>query len=160
MDRLMDFLIKKAPYVLAVILGFIAPGNILLFVWNQSLYMEMDVVKLLVLSFGISYIAFIPNLLIAFIASNTLDKKGEINRYPIKFQFIFYSISAIGITCIELLLAIFYRLCKIEASLSKIVFELANGTITALGILLIIKFMQWSYHKIKKIIKYDQPSDN
>ena len=67
MDKLVKFLTKKVGYVLAVILGFIAPGNVLLFAWDRNLYLEMDVVKLLILSFSISFITFIPNLIASFI---------------------------------------------------------------------------------------------
>ena len=42
MDRLIEFLTTKVGYVLTVILGFIVPGNVLIFVWNRNMYLEID----------------------------------------------------------------------------------------------------------------------
>ena len=49
MDKLIEFLTTKVGYVLTIVLGFIAPGNVLIFVWNRNMYLEMDIVKLLIL---------------------------------------------------------------------------------------------------------------
>ena len=59
MDRLIEFLTTKVGYVLTVILGFIVPGNVLIFVWNRNMYLEIDIIKLLILSFSISFVALI-----------------------------------------------------------------------------------------------------
>lgn len=53
MDELFKFLAEKVNYVAVIILGFIIPGNVLIFVWNQELYFEIDIIRLLILSFGI-----------------------------------------------------------------------------------------------------------
>lgn len=45
MDRLIEFLTTKVGYVLTVILGFIVPGNVLIFVWNRNVYLEIDIIK-------------------------------------------------------------------------------------------------------------------
>ena len=49
MDKLIEFLTTKVGYVLTIVLGFIAPGNVLIFVWNRNMYLEMDIVILLIL---------------------------------------------------------------------------------------------------------------
>lgn len=51
MDELFKFLAEKVNYVAVIILGFIIPGNVLIFVWNQELYFEIDIIRLLILSF-------------------------------------------------------------------------------------------------------------
>lgn len=164
MDRLIEFLIKKAPYVLAVILGFIAPGNLFLFVWNRSLYVEMDVIKLLILSFGITYIVFIPNTII-FMLLYSIHKKREKEKqmqFTVKFQFVVYSACTMLLTVIELLTYIFYNVCGIQVTLNNLVSYFGIGTAITIVILLFYKFMQWILYKWEenKINNSNQPSND
>lgn len=157
MDRLMDFLIKKAPYVLVIILGFIAPGNVFLFIWNRSLYMEMDVIKLLILSFGITYIAFIPNSVLGILVYFIHKKREKENQFTTKFQFIFYTSFTMILTVIELLTYIFFKLCGSKQTLSSFVIEFGIGIGIAIIILLLYKFSQSMLYKNKKS---NQPSND
>ena len=155
-EKLSEFLIQKAPYVLVIILGFIAQGNMFIFVYDKSLYMEMDVAKLLILSFGISFITYIPNAIIMFLIYwiQKVREKG----YSLKFQFLFYSISAMLLTDTDLLTYVFFKLCGIQTSISDIVFKFGIGIIIAIAFLLLYKLGQYLYYK--KIIKSNQPSND
>lgn len=64
MDELVKYLTSKMGYTLAIIFGFGVPGNVLIFMWNRELYLEMDIFKLLIISFGIPFMLFIPNLIL------------------------------------------------------------------------------------------------
>jgi Mn2+/Fe2+ NRAMP family transporter len=82
MDELFKLLVKKVNYVAIIILGFIIPGNVLIFVWNQDLYFEIDIIRLLVLSFGIAFIVYVPNfiLMILLIAFKAILTEGDKER--------------------------------------------------------------------------------
>lgn len=64
MDELIKFLTSKLGYTLGAILGFGLPGNLFIFVWDRELYLDMNLIKLLILSFAISFVLFIPNILL------------------------------------------------------------------------------------------------
>lgn len=155
-EKLSEFLIQKAPYVLVIILGFIAQGNMFIFVYDKSLYMEMDVAKLLILSFGISFITYIPNAIIMFLIYWIQKVRDREKEYSLKFQFLFYSISAMVLTDVELLTYVFFKLCGIQTSISDIVFKFGIGAIIVIAFLLLYKLGQYLYYK--KIIKSNQPS--
>lgn len=85
MDELVKYLTSKIGYTLAAIFGFGIPGNVLIFMWNRELYLEMDIFKLLIISFGIPFMLFIPNLIsviefmiIRSYLSKKEDETGEI----------------------------------------------------------------------------------
>lgn len=59
MDELVKVLASKMGYTLTVIFGFGLPGNLLVFVWDRNLYLEMNIVKLIILSFGIAFAFFV-----------------------------------------------------------------------------------------------------
>lgn len=85
MDELIKFLTTKIGYTLTIILGFIVPGNMFVFVWNRNLYMEMNIIKLLLLSFGIPFLIFIPcgvfSLLLVYIMEKILKKESSFSMY-------------------------------------------------------------------------------
>ena len=85
MDELIKFLTTKIGYTLTIILGFIVPGNMFVFVWNRNLYMEMNIIKLLLLSFGIPFLIFIPcgvfSLLLVHIMEKILKKESSFSMY-------------------------------------------------------------------------------
>ena len=53
MDELIKYMISKIGYTLTAIIGGALPGSLLIFVWNRKLYMELDLLKLIILSFAI-----------------------------------------------------------------------------------------------------------
>lgn len=112
MEKLVEFLTTKLGYVLMIILGFIAPGNILIFVWNKDIYLAMDVIKLLVLSFGVSFVTFIPNLIVVIIIYFIHGNEKEIDT---KQKFKFDVLYCIGVTVVmnitEIISAIFLEIC-------------------------------------------------
>lgn len=81
MDELVKYLTSKMGYTLAIIFGFGVPGNVLIFMWNRELYLEMDIFKLLIISFGIPFMLFIPNLILVvevmILRSHFLKKEDE-----------------------------------------------------------------------------------
>ena len=56
MDELIKYMISKIGYTLTAIIGGALPGSLLIFVWNRKLYMELDLLKLIILSFAITLI--------------------------------------------------------------------------------------------------------
>lgn len=120
MDELIKFLTSKIGYTLTAILGFGLPGNLFIFVWNRSLYVELDIVKLLVLSFAISFGLFIPNLLIflsVISAKNQISKK-KYGIYNIAF-------SAILATIIEITVMIVIKILNPEYTI-KVLLEMIS----------------------------------
>lgn len=79
MDELFKFLAEKVNYVAVIILGFIIPGNVLIFVWNQELYFEIDIIRLLILSFGIAFMVYVPNFILTtlFITIKSILTEGN-----------------------------------------------------------------------------------
>lgn len=139
MDKLIEFLTTKVGYVLTIVLGFIAPGNVLIFVWNRNMYLEMDIVKLLILSFSISFITFIPNLILTIIiyfihgGDKELDNKAET-----KFDVLYYTGSAIVLAVIEIIITIFMAICTDNFQLSVYVMDFGIIMTCAAIILLIV----------------------
>lgn len=139
MDKLIEFLTTKVGYVLKIVLGFIAPGNVLIFVWNRNMYLEMDIVKLLILSFSISFITFIPNLILTIIiyfihgGDKELDNKAET-----KFDVLYYTGSAIVLAVIEIIITIFMAICTDNFQLSVYVMDFGIIMTCAAIILLIV----------------------
>lgn len=79
MDKLVEFLTSKIGYVLVAILGFFVPGNVFMFIWNRELYMDMNVIKLIMLSFSIPFITFIPIFIIITIGYAVNEKISKVN---------------------------------------------------------------------------------
>ena len=78
MEKLVEFLASKIGYTLTVIAGFIVPGAMLIFVWNRDLYIQLDIIKLILVSFGISFILFVPVMIFGVnltIIKETISKK-------------------------------------------------------------------------------------
>lgn len=74
MDKLIEFLTTKIGYTIAVVLGFLIPGNMFIFIWRRDLYLEMDIIKLLLLSFGIPFLIYIPNFIVGILYMNLREK--------------------------------------------------------------------------------------
>lgn len=58
MEELIKFLTSKIGYTVLFALCIFAPGNLFVFVWNQELYLEMDIVKLIILTSVISCVIY------------------------------------------------------------------------------------------------------
>ena len=74
MDKLFEYLTSKIGFTLYAIIGFILPGVLFIFVWNRTLFLEIDVFKLILLSISISLPFFIVNLFIIIISNIVKEK--------------------------------------------------------------------------------------
>lgn len=102
---------------LIVILGFVAPGAMFIFIWNKELFKKMTMGKLVILSFGITNLAFIPNAMIG-IMFWTYDKVYETNSLIINT--IAYFILALIFALLEILSCIFLQIvCEDKAKQIK-----------------------------------------
>ena len=151
MDRLIEFLTTKVGYVLTVILGFIVPGNVLIFVWNRNMYLEIDIIKLLILSFSISFVTLIPNL-IAVIAMNFIKgvNKSSNNKEETKFDILYNIGFSVGLVVIEMIFVIFMAICTENFQLKTYIMY-AGLAIT--GIIIIYSAVMLLKQLIKKISK-------
>lgn len=151
MDRLIEFLTTKVGYVLTVILGFIVPGNVLIFVWNRNMYLEIDIIKLLILSFSISFVTLIPNL-IAVIAMNFIKdvNKSSNNKEETKFDILYNIGFSVGLVVIEMIFVIFMAICTENFQLKTYIMY-AGLAIT--GIIIIYSAVMLLKQLIKKIRK-------
>ena len=151
MDRLIEFLTTKVGYVLTVILGFIVPGNVLIFVWNRNMYLEIDIIKLLILSFSISFVTLIPNL-IAVIAMNFIKgvNKSSNNKEETKFDILYNIGFSVGLVVIEMIFVIFMAICTENCQLKTYIMY-AGLAIT--GIIIIYSAVMLLKQLIKKIRK-------
>ena len=151
MDRLIEFLTTKVGYVLTVILGFIVPGNVLIFVWNRNVYLEIDIIKLLILSFSISFVALIPNLIVV-IAMNFINgvNKSSNNKEETKFNILYNIGFSVGLVVIEMIFVIFMAICTENFQLKTYIMY-AGLAIT--GIIIIYSAVMLLKQLIKKIRK-------
>ena len=145
MEKLVEFLTTKLGYVLMIILGFIAPGNVLIFVWNRDIYLAMDVIKLLILSFAVSFIAFIPNLIAVIIIYFIHGYEKELDtKQKFKFDVLYCIGCTVAINIIEMIGIIFLEICgknqlKVYVMYSGLTI---SGMTIILGIVLIIKIIK------------------
>jgi len=77
MEKLVEYLTSKIGFTLYAIIGFILPGVLFIFVWNRTLFLEIDIFKLILLSISISLPIFIMNLLIIIISNGVKEKLGN-----------------------------------------------------------------------------------
>ena len=99
MDELIKYMISKIGYTLIVIIGLALPGNLLVFVWNRELYMELDLFRLIILSFAIPGMLYVCNFFIcmfAIVLYNEFKHDTEIIRLE------FFFASSVVLTYIEI----------------------------------------------------------
>lgn len=145
MEKLVEFLTTKLGYVLMIILGFIAPGNVLIFVWNRDIYLAMDVIKLLILSFAVSFIAFIPNLIAVIIIYFIHGYEKELDtKQKFKFDVLYCIGCTVVINIIEMIGIIFLEICGKNQLKVYVMYSglMISGMTIVLGIVLIIKIIK------------------
>ena len=71
--------------ILVAIIFFGLPGNVLIFAWNKELYLKMDIIKLLMLSFGIPMMSIIFVAIATSIALWIVNYKYDVNIYRISY---------------------------------------------------------------------------
>ena len=146
MDKLIEFLTSKIGYTIAVVLGFIIPGVMFIFIWNRELYMELDIIKLLLLSFGITFLLFIPIFFICMqlmMAGNKL-KKVETDIFSLLFV-------PIAMTVLEMMLLMVTKILNNEYSILDFINEFGGTTfwiaVISLGINAVIDFIMKKKNK-------------
>lgn len=143
MDELVKYLTSKIGYTLTFIFGFGLPGNVLIFIWNEKLYLELDMLKLLFLSFGITFMLFIPNFFmyteICMIADKILKRKISLSEpymvllVPVSFTVIEIGIAVVckiidnDFTIIQYLKYIIVPIVLIAILISVIEFVISRG---------------------------------
>ena len=123
-----------------VILCFIAPGYMFIFIWDREKFMSMKMDKLLMLSFSITWLAFIPNSFIGIIFTfYDIFKKQE----NISISIIVYSIMALLFTVIEILSCIFLQMISKDKikQIKKCILIYGVATFICIIIFLMIKIL-------------------
>lgn len=105
MEKLFEFLITKVGYTAIVILAFLFPGMLFIFIWNRDIYCELEVFRLLILALAITLAIFIGNFLAVSCYSVIQIQAGdmEIDR-PYMFGF------PIFLTNLEIYFGLIYKL--------------------------------------------------
>ena len=107
MDKFIEYVMDRYKWenILLLILALILPGLVFIFVWNREVFLDMDVIKLLLFSFAMDFMIFIPNLIYATICTELESKyrtDGTDDRDLIPF--------AVIITVLTIACAVIYKL--------------------------------------------------
>lgn len=105
MDKLVEFLTGKIGYTATVIFGFLFPGMLFIFVWNRQAYFELEIIRLVLLAFCISFAVYICNFWAISIVFATQDKAGDRNVELLDIIGV-----PLVITNIEIYLSLIYKL--------------------------------------------------
>lgn len=116
MDKLFEFLTSKIGYTIGIILGFLFPGMLFVFVWNCKVYFELGLVRLIILALCISFAIFIPNFFATSFSFMVQEKAGdrEVELYSILG-------SPIVIANLEIYFALVYKLEKSEFTIIQFI---------------------------------------
>jgi len=77
MDKLVEFLTSKIGYTVAVIVGFLFPGMLFIFIWNREVYLELGLVRLIILALGIAFAIYILHFLLVGFTCFVQEKAGD-----------------------------------------------------------------------------------
>ncbi len=83
MDELIKYMTKKGPLTVLVIIGLLVPGVFTIFVFREDLLLQLDIFKLILLSFTIC----IPTYLVSLLSSGLVIYKSDKDSMD-KLQFI------------------------------------------------------------------------
>lgn len=142
MDKLVEFLTSKIGYVLVAILGFFVPGNVSIFVWNTKLYLEIDFIKLIMLSFGIPCISYIAVFIVIMVIIDFNDKlKGKETKLDN------ITIVAVVMNAILFTIGIFCKVIYTDCAVREYIYNILGVLLSAVGIILIANFIWWKFIK-------------
>lgn len=146
METILEFLISKNKfgYALVAILFFGFPGFIFVFVWNREVFITIDIFKLILLSFAITFMIFIPN---AIYSAYTIMLEEKVRkREPERFEALFMSI---GLSFFAMSLAMIYKL--IDNKFTVIQFIACDVVFLFVGVILkaISEFIYFCRHRKK-----------
>lgn len=140
MDKLVEFLTSKIGYVLVAILGFFVPGNVSIFIWNTKLYLDIDFIKLIMLSFGIPCISYVAVFIVEMAIVDFNDKlKGKETKLDN------IVIIAVAMNVILFAIGIFCKIINTNYTVQQYVFYMFLIFLSAIIILLIASFI-WKKH--------------
>ena len=120
---------SKIGYTLAVILGFIIPGMMFIFVWNRQLFLEMDIFKLMIIAFGIPFIICIPNAIICMNMikiKEMISKNQEEKDVYEEYGLVYFLSSIIIITVIELIFGMVGKIFNEECTIKLFIMYLGS----------------------------------
>ena len=145
MEKLVDFLTSKIGYTLTIIAGFIVPGVMFIFIWNRELYMQLDIIKLLLASFGISFFLYIPLLIFSIKITSITEKisKKEGEGMAVLLVPVF-------LTVLEMMLLMTIKIINTDYSMLDFVKEFGVVTFWCVVIISGIDFLIGLFVKTKK----------
>lgn len=145
MDELIKFLTSKFGYTIGAILGFGLPGNLFIFVWDREVYLDMNVIKLLILSFAISFVLFVPNILLIVMVIRIIEYIG-------KKQIEGWEILLLTISCtvLEMIYGMVVRMLNPMYTIVNYIEEIAPALFWGVVLALIIDCIIAIKKKIKK----------
>ena len=162
MNELVKFLTTKIGYTICIILGFLLPGACFIFVWNREICMQMDIFKLVLLALSVSFMLYIPSLIIASLAlaiCNDIKEKKEYYLVGILFTSVCVSVT---FTISAIVNKIYNPTFSIRDLLDKLI-KIYLPLLLILGVtsLIVDKFL-WIKNKINKgkVIKTEQTSNS
>lgn len=93
MDKLVEYVTNKIGYTIIAIAGILLPGNLFIFVFNQELYIKLDIIRLILLSLASMVAIFFPVFFLYIIIEALRDKyqHKEITRNELLIEPIVYT---------------------------------------------------------------------
>lgn len=131
--------------ILVAVIFFGLPGNVLIFVWNQELYLKMDIIKLLMLSFGIPTMSIV---FVAIVTSIALWIQNKIFGY--ENQVVIYIGLAIVVNDIFVIYATVQKIITTKLLANKCIWRIIEFLIVILVFSLVEWTIRWIYRKVKK----------
>lgn len=77
MEKLVEFLTNKIGYTIAAIIGLLLPGMLVVFIWNREIYIEIGIIRLIILALAISCAIYVINLFSCSFAFSIQEKAGD-----------------------------------------------------------------------------------
>ena len=118
MDKLIEELVGKKEITLFAILSVFAPSFMLIFIWNRNLFLDLEFLKLFVLSICLGIVIYVPNLVL----SLGICPKNEEWRFYLEdsekdVTFDVMGIAAALLTCAEIAVLICYKIYHPETKI-------------------------------------------
>ena len=145
MDELIKFLTSKIGYTITAILGFGLPGNIFIFVWDKELYLQIDVAKLLILSFGISFALSFINLIPCLVSGAVFVQLFEKNVSATGL-----ALTPVAFTAFELIFGIAMKIFVPDYSITDFIEEIAKIMLVYLIAMIIANILIFFINKCMK----------
>lgn len=145
MDKLFEFLTSKIGYTIAIILGFLFPGMLFIFVWNREVYFDIGLVRLIILALCISFAIFLCNLLTLSFSFSAQEKAGDKEK-PLDIIFVIPMI----ISNLEIYLALLYKLENSEFTIIQFINDIIIVAIALGAIGSVPSYIKLLCKRIKK----------